>query len=288
MVDMTEVVEIFEEPGHVSRLDDLKDPVSGKYYIPVPLNQAWVDEWIKNSIKYLEKQSYMKRPGAREEDFEVDWPFTWTKRMEGPKDGEELPEKFIAVLDTGYMTEHPLLRDIVEDTVDFTGEGIEDQNGHGTACALLTLGLTSNIPAIYSPRLLIIKVAGRDGRGSPENLIKGLRWLIQFKKERGLEEGDLSASLSLGVYSKRWGAFGCRGGCAICSAAIEAAKQGIWINAAAGNKPGVTACPARADVMWKGEHEMIIAHGATDYANSGIGTLMTPTGHVRFFQIDLQ
>ena len=269
----------------MSGLEILKDPISGKYRTPVPLNQAWQDEQLKNSVKYLEKQSFMERPNVCEEDFELEWPSIWAKWEEGPKEGEELPEKFIAVLDTGYMTKHPLLQDNVEETVDLTGEGIEDRNGHGSVCALLTLRLTSRIPNNFQPRLLIVKVAGKDGRGSPENLIKGLHWLTQFKKKRGLEEGELVANLSLGVYSRSWGILKCRGGCAVCSAAIEAARQGIRIVAAAGNKPGMTSCPAKAGVM--GKHRMIVATGASDYENSGIGTSMTPTGHVGFAELDM-
>ena len=286
MVPITEIVEIFEDSGYSSGLDILKDPVSGKYRIPVYLNQAWADEWLKNSVKYLEKQRYMQQPSVREEDFELEWPAIWAKWEEGPKEGEELPEKFMAILDTGYMTGHPLLKGRVEDTVDFTGEGIEDQNGHGSVCALLSLRLTSRIPFNFKPRLLIVKVVDKDGRGSPEHLIEGLQWLTQFKNERGIEEGGLAANLSLGVYSRSWGVFRCRGDCKVCNAAIEAARQGITITAAAGNKPGVTACPARAGVM--GKHEQIIAMGASYYKNSGIGTLMTPLGTVGFAEFDTQ
>ena len=226
----------------------------------------------------------MERPNVREEDFELEWPSIWNKWTEGQKVNEEIPEKFLAVLDTGYMAEHPLLKNTVEDTIDFTGEGIEDQNGHGSICALLALGTTSRIPSNFIPRLLIVKVADKDGKGSSENLIRGLQWLTQFKDERGLKGRDLVASLSLGVYARNWGIFGCRGNCAVCSAAVEAARRGIVIAAAAGNKPGITACPARAGVMEK--HEMISAIGTSDYKNSGIGTLMTPTGHVFFAEID--
>ena len=282
---VTEKVEIFEEPNCSSGLAKLKDPVSGKYRIPVPLNQVWADKWLENSVKYVEKQLYMEKPNACEKDFELEWPSIWAKWEKGSKKDEELPEKFMAVLDTGYMTEHPLLQDSVEETVDFTGEGVEDQNGHGSVCALLTLRLTSRIPAKFRLRLLIVKVAGKDGRGSPENLIKGLQWLTRFKNERGLKENALSASLSLGVYSRNWSIFGCQGGCAVCSAAVEVAKQGIMIAAAAGNKSGVTACPARAGGM--GKHKHVVAIGASDYESSGIGDLMTPTGHVGFAEFDM-
>lgn len=271
--------------GQPPALDHLKDPVSGRYRVPVHLNQDWADEWFKNSLKYLKKQEYMERPDTREENFELEWPSMWATWMEGPKEGEKLPERFIAVLDTGYMTEHPLLLDSVEEAVDFTGEGIEDRNGHGTVCALLALGTTSRIPVYHKLRLLIVKVAGEDGKGSSENLIKGLRWLIWFKNVWGLEEGYLTANLSLGVYSRRWGVLGCQGNCAVCSAAVVAAEQGIVIAAAAGNKPGVTACPARAGVT--GKHEMIVAQGASDYENSGIGALMVPLGHVGFVKLDM-
>jgi hypothetical protein len=44
----------------------------------------------------------------------------------------------IAFLDSGVMTAHPVISQRLRSSVDFTGEGIEDLNGHGTMVTLLS------------------------------------------------------------------------------------------------------------------------------------------------------
>ncbi|MBW2341024.1 MAG: S8 family serine peptidase [Deltaproteobacteria bacterium] len=41
----------------------------------------------------------------------------------------------VAVLDTGVDLDHPDLKTAIIGTRDFTGDGVEDKNGHGTHCA---------------------------------------------------------------------------------------------------------------------------------------------------------
>ena len=46
----------------------------------------------------------------------------------------------IAVLDTGVLSHHPGLKGRLVGSADFTGEGPEDYDGHGTAVALIAAG----------------------------------------------------------------------------------------------------------------------------------------------------
>lgn len=62
--------------------------------------------------------------------------------------------RVVAILDSGVLTEHPMIADQLHDVVDFTGSGVEDTCGHGTIQAIRH--------ALFEPRarLLILKVAG--------------------------------------------------------------------------------------------------------------------------------
>lgn len=279
-------VEILEEVS-VSKTDYLsilRDPESGKYAAPIPENLDMVVREFHDTAKSLEKESYMENPDAREEDFERTWPSIWTA-MQQESSVEERPVRYFAILDTGFMSDHPLLNGLIEASVDFTGEGIEDQHGHGTTVALLASGeYYFPLPATFTTRLLNVKVISGDGKGSSDNLVKGLRWVASFKEEYGLDYGDIVANLSVGTYSRRWGIFDCRGNCRVCRTAVEVAEQDILVFAAAGNKAGASACPAKAGVA--GKHGGIIAVGASDYAGSGIGTVMRTGGHVVFRRIE--
>lgn len=265
-------------------LSILRDPETGKYAAPVPENPDMVVREFHDTAKFIEKELYMENSDAREEDFELTWPSIW-KAMQQESSVEERPVKYFAILDTGFMSDHPLLNGLVEASVDFTAEGIEDQHGHGTTVALIASGeCYSPIPATFTTRLLNVKVISGDGKGSSNNLVKGLRWVASFKEEYGLDYGDIVANLSVGTYSRRWGIFDCRGNCRVCRTAVEVAEQDILVFAAAGNKAGASACPAKAGVA--GKHGGIIAVGASDYAGSGIGTVMRTGGHVVFRRIE--
>ncbi len=83
-------------------------------------------------------------------------------------------------------------------------------------------------------------------------------------------------NLSGGVYDPE-----CAGDCSLCAMAAEARQRAILLLAAAGNRRGVTACPAKYAVAHPEEG---IAVGAFDVdrgvraAYSGIGTLLGDVG----------
>lgn len=131
-----------------------------------------------------------------------------------------------AILDTGMLANHPRLRKRIIGAVDFTGEGTEDLNGHGTAVALVLLG-SSFVPT----KLLNVKVLDKDKVGTKEDLIAGMRWAEKF--------GVDVINLSLGILQD------CDGTCDVCQEANSIARTGVLICAAAGNE-GLT-CPARAN-----------------------------------------
>src|SRR5687768_6490058 len=55
----------------------------------------------------------------------------------GPPENTEMPHWVkVAVIDSGIDTNHPQLRHLVVKQKDFTGEGLQDELGHGTRVAL--------------------------------------------------------------------------------------------------------------------------------------------------------
>lgn len=243
-----EVVEILgASPGEAgSNLKYVRDPSSGLYLLPIVADEDQRKN-AEEAKKLVAKDILMEELELSEEDFEAEWPAIWSRLHKVPSTREGFIATF-AILDTGLMHDHPFIRGCIENEVDFTGEGVEDLNGHGTICTLIAH------PIIFKPRLINIKVADAEGRGSPENLVKGIQWLAEYSREHPQEK--IIANISLGVYSKKWGILDCQGDCNVCQAVIEAAKltqENIFLMfmIAAGNKAGVPTCPGKVGLIEK-------------------------------------
>lgn len=135
----------------------------------------------------------------------------------------------IAVLDTGVMTHHPIIRKVLRGSENFTEEETEeDMDGHGTFVALQLLARTQDID-LYN-----VKVLKSDRRGNIETVAKGINWCIKNKID--------IINLSVQLYP-----LGCRGDCDVCTACKKALESGISVVAAGGNIPGKISCPAKLD-----------------------------------------
>lgn len=87
----------------------------------------------------------------------------------------------VAVLDTGVDPDHPDLQAAILDTVDFTGDGIEDANGHGTHCAGIIAARLNNVGFVgVAPKsnLLIGKVLANNGSGAYQWITDGIDWAV--------------------------------------------------------------------------------------------------------------
>ena len=128
----------------------------------------------------------------------------------------------VAILDTGIDPDHPDLQAGILDMEDFTGDGIEDLNGHGTHCAgivgarLNGAGLVGVAPKC---KLLIGKVLGNQGSGSFQQIADGIDWAV--------EKGAHIISLSLGgPYSSA----------PLFNSIYNALSKGVHVICAAGNE----------------------------------------------------
>lgn len=146
------------------------------------------------------------------------------------------------IVDSGIREDHPWLRGLVARGANFTAEDFKDHCGHGTSSALIAV---ATYP--FPPRLISVKVAEADGKGSPRALVRALEWIGNY--QRSNPETTVIADLPLGAYMRTWLPGGCRGRCSVCRAALAVAASGAEIVAAAGNTPGRTACPATAGLV---------------------------------------
>lgn len=187
-----------------------------------------------------------------------------------PEARREPPNAVMAVLDTGLLRDHPSLRGRILDEVDFTGEGPEDLSGHGTLVALLLIDDTFDF---VCRGILNLKISDANGRGSPQNLIAGLDWLVAYKQEH--PDLRVTANISAGVYRRRLlNLLPCNGTCDVCEAALRAADADILITAAAGNTPGKTACPATLAIH---RDDLGVVAVTTPSGEHGVGSIAAPS-----------
>ena len=99
----------------------------------------------------------------------------------------------VAILDTGIDTDHPDLANAIIDTKDFTNDGIEDANGHGTHCAGIVGARLNGVGFVgVAPKsdLLIGKVLDNNGSGAYSWITDGIYWAV--------DSGANIISMSLG------------------------------------------------------------------------------------------
>ena len=156
----------------------------------------------------------------------------------------------VGIVDTGIDPTHPDFAGRIVSMTDFSGEGTEDNNGHGTHVASIIGGSGAASNGKYkgvAPECVYYtaKVLGGDGSGSFSSVMAGVEWAVQ--------QGVQVINLSLGTTTN------CDGTDAIsvtCDAAVQA---GVCVCVAAGNSgpgPGTLGSPACA--------RLVTTVGATD------------------------
>jgi len=84
----------------------------------------------------------------------------------------------VAVLDTGVDLKHPDLKHVAG-VIDFTGQGVQDGNGHGTWCAGAIAANGKMVGVAPECDLYVVKVMKNDGTGDVKDIIAGLEWCLK-------------------------------------------------------------------------------------------------------------
>ena len=169
----------------------------------------------------------------------------------------------IAVLDTGIDDEHPDLQNVILEQ-DFTGEGTDDDHGHGTHVASTIAGsgklsAGANKGVAYGASLMDVKVLNKLGTGKLSDTIAGIQYSV-------LSGADI-ISMSLGSDIP------CNGLDATSLASDAAVASGVQVVVAAGNSgplPGTVGSPGCA--------KEVITVGAVDqFDNIAVFSSRGPT-----------
>ncbi|MCL4393574.1 MAG: S8 family peptidase [Chloroflexi bacterium] len=155
----------------------------------------------------------------------------------------------VGIVDTGIDPSHPDFAGRIALMKDFTGEGPNDNHGHGTHVAGIVGGSGAASGGKYkgvAPECLYYtaKVLRADGSGSTSDVIAGVEWAVQ--------QGVQAINLSLGSDGA------CDGTDALSVTCDAAVGRGVAICVAAGN-----AGPASSTVGSPGCARNVITIGAT-------------------------
>jgi serine protease AprX len=156
----------------------------------------------------------------------------------------------IAVVDTGIDIQHSDFEGRIADTADYTGQGADDNNGHGTHVASIAAGSGAASDGKYrgvAPEATIIaaKVLRGDGSGSQSDVMAGIEWAVQ--------KGAQVINLSLGGPPTP-----CDGTDALSDLVDAAVDAGVVVCVAAGNSG-----PAQLTVGSPGCARKVVTVGAT-------------------------
>jgi len=201
---------IKSEGGKVKREYKILNAVSAK----IPAHA--IEKIAKKDFVRLIEPDYKVQVVLDEGAYQIQADKVWQEGVTGK-------EVDIAVLDTGIHDENPALNGEVEKEVDFTGEGTDDLNGHGTHVAGIIASNDETYKGIaYDADLFNVKVLNKDGWGYSSDVIEGIEWAV--------DNGAEVVSMSLGAEIEN-----CDGTDALSLAVDKAVSKGAIVVVAAGN-----------------------------------------------------
>ncbi len=171
----------------------------------------------------------------------------------------------VAVIDTGVDKGHPCLRGSVVAEKDFTGEGPDDQNGHGSHVASIISCVDQHYEGVAPDALIVnLKALNRQGTGYSSDIMAAIEEAIAEKVD--------VISMSLGGEVEN-----CDGKDAFSEEVTNAVNVGIPVVVAAGNsgpKSGTINAPGCAEAP-------ITVAACTDLGTIASFSSRGPTGDFR-------
>ena len=148
--------------------------------------------------------------------YEIQSTYVWENNISGKNIN-------VAILDTGIFSHNSL--NILKQ-IDFTGEGTNDLNGHGTHIAGIIASKDIKYTGVaFDANLFNVKVLNQYGSGYASDVIKGIEWAV--------DNGANIISLSLGAQLTN-----CDGTDAVSRSVDKASEKSIVIVAAGNLGPG--------------------------------------------------
>src|ERR1039457_6912951 len=147
LAEPSEAVHLFGVESQQQAMALIRDSVTKEFRMPI----------FGETTKAKFRKTYRS---ISPEFFDMLWPNYWGMQT-------SVWAGSIASFDSGVLPDHPGLQHRVYRMIDYTGEGPEDENGHGTICAILSL-----MSQPYRMSLLSIKIARRDGTGNRDDLLR--------------------------------------------------------------------------------------------------------------------
>ena len=224
--DEMKIIVLFNENPKQSEVDEIKAD-GGKIKHQYQIINAISINASKKTIEKLSKKNFIKKI---EPDYQVKLVLSESiPQINAEKVWVEDSTGIgidIAIIDTGIHDEHPALS--VEKEKDFTGEGTDDLNGHGTHVAGITTSNNELYRGVaYNADLFNVKALNKYGAGYGSDIIRAIEWSVN--------NGAEIISLSLGAEITP-----CDGTDAMSQAVDEAVAKGVNVVIAAGNAgPGI-------------------------------------------------
>ncbi len=177
----------------------------------------------------------------------------------------------VAVVDTGIDSANPMLSGKVVSQADFTGEGTQDLQGHGTHIAGIIAGTTQNNGTLNgaAPNALLInaKALNSNGSGTISQIIQAINYSLNPDGDIYTDDGARIINLSLG-------AIGDFSDSPLENTLAEAEAAGAFVVASAGNcgyEQPSGSCNGYAGLTYPGSSAHAFTVGAADENNNIAG-----------------